>query len=114
MSGAGGAPPNQKIYFRKARQIRHISFRPELSGRYSGSWNATTNTPTLADNTGVDGEYYYVSVAGSQDLGSGVIAFSIGDWVKHNGTVWQKATQDPREGSCDDVIGKLTVTFTGD
>lgn len=57
---------------------------------YKGQWNADTNTPTLADNTGTEGWLYRVSVAGTQDLGSGDIEFSVGDKVVYNGTVWEK------------------------
>lgn len=114
LSGAAGVDPNRKIYFRKARKIRQISFRPSLPRRYAGTWDATTNIPTLADGTGANGEYYRVNVGGAQDLGSGVIAFSAGDWVIHDGTRWWNAVQDPRDGLCDDVIGNLAVTFTED
>jgi hypothetical protein len=58
---------------------------------YKGTWNATTNTPTLADNTGVSGWLYRVNVAGTQNLGSGNITFDVGDYVIHNGTVWEKS-----------------------
>jgi len=57
---------------------------------YQGTWNASTNTPTLADGTGVKGYYYVITVAGSQNLGSGSISFDAGDWVVHNGTIWEK------------------------
>jgi hypothetical protein len=55
-----------------------------------GAWDASSNTPTLADGSGTAGDYYDVTVAGSSDLGSGSIAFTVGDVVKYNGTVWFK------------------------
>ena len=57
---------------------------------YKGTWNALTNTPTLADGTGTSGDLYIVSVAGTQDLGSGAITFAIGDEAVYNGTIWQR------------------------
>ena len=57
---------------------------------YQSAWNASTNSPTISDGTGAKGEYYVVSVAGSQDLGAGSIAFAVGDWVIHNGTEFEK------------------------
>jgi len=57
---------------------------------YIGTWNAATNTPTLADGTGAQGNYYRVSVAGTQDLGSGSQTFAIDDRVVHDGSIWQK------------------------
>jgi len=35
---------------------------------YVGTWNASTNTPTLVSGTGTKGDYYVVSVAGSTSL----------------------------------------------
>jgi hypothetical protein len=35
---------------------------------YEGTWNASTNTPTLTSSVGTQGEYYVVSVAGSTKL----------------------------------------------
>jgi len=62
---------------------------------YMGIWAATNppagGSPTLSDATGGKGHYYVVSASGTQDLGSGPIDFNPGDWVVHNGTVWQKA-----------------------
>jgi len=58
---------------------------------YQGTWDASTNSPTLADGTGTSGFFYRVNVAGTQDLGSGSQTFVVGDWVMYNGTVWQLA-----------------------
>ena len=57
---------------------------------YNGFWNASTNTPSLADGTGSAGDFYYVSVAGTQNLGSGNISFDVNDVVIYNGTTWGK------------------------
>lgn len=57
---------------------------------YKGTWNANTNTPTLADGVGDNGDVYHVSVAGTVDLGSGNITFHVGDKVVYNGSVWEK------------------------
>ena len=48
-----------------------------------GEWDASTNTPAIADGNGEYGNYYIVSVAGSQDLGSGLIAFNVDDQVMY-------------------------------
>jgi len=45
---------------------------------FRGHWDASTNIPTLSDGIGVNGDYYIVSVAGTQDLGSGAIDFQLG------------------------------------
>ena len=102
------------VFFRKARQIRHITFRPGVSGHFKGNFQATAGIPALADGEGHDKDYYSVVEAGTYDFGAGGIALVIGDWVVYDGANWAKATEDPRNGVCDDVIGKLTVTFTED
>ena len=60
---------------------------------YKGTWNASTNTPTLASGTGVTGEFYIVSVAGATNL-DGITDWQIGDWaifVEVGATdTWQK------------------------
>jgi len=60
---------------------------------YKGTWNAATNTPTLASGTGVTGEFYIVSVAGTTNL-DGITDWQIGDWaifVEVGATdTWQK------------------------
>jgi len=58
--------------------------------KYKGNWDASTNTPFLVDGVGDAGDYYDVSVAGTQDLGSGPITFTVNDEVKYNGTRWFK------------------------
>jgi hypothetical protein len=57
---------------------------------YVNTWNAATNTPTLADNTGTNGNGYIVGVAGTQNLGSGNQTFASGDEVIHLAGIWQK------------------------
>jgi len=57
---------------------------------YQGVWNAATNTPALSNGTGTKGFYYVVGTAGTQNLGSGNIIFTINDFVIHNGTAWER------------------------
>lgn len=56
---------------------------------YKGTWNADTNTPTLASGVGTKGDYYVVSVAGTTNL-DGITDWQISDWAVFNGSVWQK------------------------
>lgn len=57
---------------------------------FKGDWSAANppggGTPTISDATGEAGWQWIVSAAGTQDLGSGDIAFAVGDLVIHNGT----------------------------
>jgi len=79
---------------------------------YQGTWNASTNTPTLASSTGTSGYYYIVSVAGSTNL-NGVTDWGVGDWAIYNGTAWQKIDQSETLQSITSTDGSVTVTTTG-
>jgi hypothetical protein len=62
---------------------------------YMGEWDAATNTPALADGDGGagagPGAVFRTSVAGTQDLGSGNLVFSLADRVVYNSAgVWEK------------------------
>lgn len=56
---------------------------------YKGTWNAATNTPTLASGVGTKGDYYVVSTAGSTNL-NGQTLWGVGDWAVFNGSIWEK------------------------
>jgi hypothetical protein len=73
------------------------------SGSYKGTWDASTNTPTIADGVGTNGDRYRVAVGGTVDLGSGPITFVAGDDVIYNGTVWQRS---PSGVTVTSVAGK--------
>ena len=87
---------------------------PLDSIEYKGTWNAETNTPALADGTGTLGDMYIVSVAGTQNLGSGNIIFSVDDRVLYNGSVWQKisggAVKSVNGVSPDYTTGNIEIT----
>jgi hypothetical protein len=79
---------------------------------YQGTWNATTNTPTLASSTGTNGYYYIVATAGSTNL-NGITDWQIGDWLLFNGSVWQKIDQSELVASITSSDGSIVVTTTG-
>ena len=74
-----------------------------------GAWDANTNSPTLADGVGTQGDTYRVSVAGSQDLGSGSITFDINDWIYYNGSVWFKSDNIDQVTSVAGKTGVVTL-----
>ena len=74
---------------------------------YKGTWNASTNTPTLADGTGAKGDYYVVSTAGTQTFNGIQLFFGLGDWIVYNGAVWQRV-----EGGSDGNFANVTLTST--
>ena len=79
---------------------------------YQGTWNATTNTPTLTSSVGVNGYYYIVATAGSTNL-NGITDWQIGDWLLFNGSVWQKIDQSDLIQSITSADGSIVVTTTG-
>lgn len=79
---------------------------PTSATEYKGAWNASTNSPALADGAGTNGDLYRVSVSGSQDLGSGSISFVAGDAIIYNGSVWEKI---PGEDIIQSVNGATGV-----
>ena len=56
---------------------------------YKGTWDASTNSPTLTSSVGTKGDYYVVSVSGSTNL-NGITDWVVSDWCVFNGSVWQK------------------------
>ncbi len=87
-----------------------VSQLPNSVMEYKGNWDADTNSPTLADGVGNAGDVYRVSVAGTQDLGSGNITFAVGDWVVYNGTIWEKSTNSNAVVSVNGQSGIVTLT----
>jgi hypothetical protein len=81
---------------------------------YQGTWNASTNTPTLASGTGTKGFYYKVSVAGTTTI-DGISSWSVGDDIVFDGTVWDKI-----DGQANEVIsvaghtGVVTLALSSD
>jgi hypothetical protein len=79
---------------------------------FQGSWNASTNSPTLASSVGTNGEFYIVSVAGTTNL-NGITNWGIGDWAIFNGTVWQRV-EGGADGNFNDVTVAGTLGVTGE
>lgn len=61
---------------------------PNSVMEYKGTYDASTNTPTLVNGTGNVGDTYRVNVAGA---GVNSLNFVVGDYVIYDGAVWQKA-----------------------
>jgi len=85
-------------------QITSISTNASSATTYQGTWNASTNTPTLVSSVGTAGYYYVVSVAGTTSL-NGINLWSVGDWAVFNGSAWEKVL-----GSSSEAFNNITVT----
>lgn len=82
---------------------------PNSVMEYKGTYNATTNSPALVDGTGNAGDVYVVSVAGTQDYGSGNITFAVGDWVMYSGSIWEKSTNSNAVVSVNSQTGVVVL-----
>jgi hypothetical protein len=78
---------------------------------YQGTWNASTNTPTLTSSVGTKGYYYVVSVAGSTNL-NGITDWQVGDWAVYNGSAWQKIDNTDAVTSVNGYTGTVVLTTT--
>lgn len=89
---------------------------------YKGTWDPTTNTPTLIDGTGTQGWVYWVSAAFIGPIiglnHPSMINFQIGDLVIYNGTQWELTTPAAGVSSVNGQTGAVTVNainqITGD
>lgn len=95
-----------------AEKIRVLTYGGNSGGgtsglNYKGTWNASTNTPTLTSSVGTNGDYYIVSVAGTTNL-NGITDWQPGDWVIFNGTVWQKIDQSWATAGVNNNIMAMT------
>jgi hypothetical protein len=81
---------------------------PNSIMEYKGTWNAATNTPTLANGTGDTGDVYICNAAGTVNFGAGPITFAVGDYVVYSGTIWQRSS-----GSVGTVTS-VGLSITGD
>lgn len=83
---------------------------------YGGEWNANTNVPPFSDATGNEGSYRLVSVSGTQDLGSGSIDFTAGQWAVYRNGRWSSSVSRPtaktRECRLVECTGKTINRLT--
>jgi hypothetical protein len=78
---------------------------------FRGYWNASTNTPALANGGGggiTEGDYYTVSVAGSTSI-DGETDWQVGDDIFFDGTVWKKKDNTSRVLSVAGKTGVVTL-----
>ena len=91
---------------------------PNSIMEYQGTWNASTNTPTLANgaiaNAADDaGHVYRVSVAGTVNFGAGNISFDVGDYAILNyNLIWEKSDTTDAVSSVAGRTGDVTLSST--
>ena len=86
------------VCVRKDINYTEINATDNTANHYKGNYNASTNTPTLANGIGNIGDEYKVTVAGTQDFGAGAIAFFVNDYVGYDGFLWHKKINNNQSG----------------
>jgi hypothetical protein len=76
---------------------------------YEGTWNASTNIPTLTSSVGTKGDYYVVSTTGTTNL-NGITTWTQGDWAIFNGSAWEKVDNTDLVSSVAGRTGAVTLT----
>lgn len=85
---------------------------PESAMEFLGQWNASTNTPYLADGTGTNGDFYVCNVGGTVTFGTGnTQTFVPNDRVIYNGATsqWIKLPAG-QVSSVNGMSGDVTLT----
>lgn len=77
---------------------------------YSGTWDASTNTPTIVSGVGTLSQFYKVSVAGNTTI-DGNTGWAVGDWIIFNGSTWDKIDNTELVTSVAGKIGAVTLVL---
>jgi predicted heme/steroid binding protein len=77
--------------------------------QYQGTWNASTNSPTITSGVGTDGYFYIVSVAGNTTI-DGISGWQVGDWIVFHGSAWQKVDNTESVTSVNGFTGAVNLT----
>lgn len=79
--------------------LYHRSGNDVIYSISQSTYNATTNTPALANtDTDLAGQSYIVGVAGTRDFGAGNITLGVGDIIANDGSVWYKLVDNNQSG----------------
>ena len=74
---------------------------------YMGTWDAATNAPELPlDASGLKGNYYVTTVAGTFDGKD----FQVGDWIISNGVTWDKVDNTDAVATVQGRTGNVVIT----
>ncbi len=82
---------------------------PNSVMEYKGAWVPATNTPTLADGIGNNGDVYRASADGSANTGHGSINYFTGDFIIYSGTIWERSPMADGVMSVNGYTGAVTL-----
>ena len=75
---------------------------------YQGTWNASTNSPSITSSVGTKGHYYIVATAGSTNI-NGITDWKVGDWIIFNGSTWDKVDNTDAVSSVNGYTGAVSL-----
>lgn len=78
--------------------------------QYLGTYNASTDTPSLSNGSGDTGDVYRVSVSGTRNFGAGNVVLAAGDLIIYTGSVWEKLDTTESVSSVAGRTGDVTLT----
>jgi hypothetical protein len=84
---------------------------PATASNYLGAWNAAANTPFVTAGVGSNGDWYSVTVSGTQTAPSGTAQFyEVDSSIIYNGSIW--VYNPPTAGviSVNGLTGAVTLT----
>lgn len=89
-----------------------ISQLPASIMEYQGTWNAATNTPTLADGAGDIGDTYRITAGADRNLGSGVVTWPVNGYAIYNGATWEPSGSAAEGGvtTVNGLAGDVVLT----
>jgi hypothetical protein len=79
--------------------------------QYQGTWDASTNTPTITSGVGTEGYFYIVSVAGNTVI-DGMSGWQVGDWIVYHSPSWQKVDNTESVTSVNGQVGAVNLSTT--
>ncbi|MFZ4411516.1 MAG: hypothetical protein ACOYOV_00435 [Bacteroidales bacterium] len=81
---------------------------------YKGLWSAATNTPTLSNASGNNGDVYQVTAGGTVNFGGGPITFAAGDKAVYNGATaaFEKWYMNDAVSSVNGYTGAVIINKT--
>jgi len=81
------------------------------NGSYKGNWDASTNTPTIVEAVGTNGDTYTVVVAGTQSITGTSVNFEVGDQLRYttNGNKWERIPNAQAVSSVAGLTGSIEV-----
>lgn len=72
------------------QKIQEVETTANNAMTFKGDWNANTNTPTLSNGTGAEGDEYRVSVAGTFND----VYYSVFDQIVYHNGIWSRVNKN--------------------